>query len=382
MTDTAAVLDAIDEALADDRAEATDPDLRELQGLALALRADAPRPHGGFAAHLDAQVAAGFPRRRRLPSLPALGRLPRPAVAVAASALLAVAVAAGLLAQGGNDPRPDAAVEAPESAPGAGGAAAPAPGSAFTLEDDTGTGDDLLRAQRGGPIAPGERTRRIARDAQLTIGAPADELPRVGDEVIAITDRHRGFVPSSSLTTGDEGASGGAYELRIPQERLRAAIRDLSALGTVESRSEQGEDITPAFSRNEERLAEARSERRGLLRRLEAAQTGQEAAAIRGRLRLVSAEIRRLERRLASLGELVDYAAVSVTLTEREDGNEGGAGTGGTGEALDDALGSLEGALNLTVRALGVALPLALLGAAAWLGVAILRRRRREAALG
>lgn len=376
MTDTAAVLDAIDEALTDDRADATAPELRELQELALALRADAPEPRGGFAAHLDAQVAAGFPRRRRLWALPPL---PRPAVAAAASALLAVALAAGLLAQGGDEPRPEAAVEAP-----AGGSAVPAPGAADTLDEDPAAadGESLSRAQEPGGILPGERTRRIARDAQLTIGAPPAELARIGDEVIAITDRHRGFVLSSSLTTGDDGTSGGAYELRIPQARLRAAIRDLSALGTVESRSEQGEDITPAFSRNEERLAEARSERRSLLRRLEAAQTDQQAAAIRGRLRLVSAEIRRLERRLAGLGERVDYATVSVALVEREGGDDDGASGGGTGEAFDDALGSLEGALNLAVRALGVALPLALLGGAGWLSVALLRRRRRDAALG
>lgn len=383
MTDTAAVLDAIDEALADDRAAATDPELRELQELALALRADVPEPREEFAAVMEVRRGQGFPRqsRRRLPALP---RLPRPALAVAASVLLALAVGAGLFARGGDgDPAPTALSDAPTAAPTGADArelseqvapgAAVAPDDAQLREGPLGAG--------GGRIAPGERERKIVRDAQLTIGAPADELSRVGDEVIAITDRHRGFVLSSSLTTGEDGATGGEYELRIPQQRLRAAIRDLSALGTVESRSEQGEDVTPAFSRTQEGLEEARADRRGLLRRLESAQTDQQADAIRRRLRLVSAEIRRLQGRLERLDERVDYAAVSVTLTERE-GDSGGGASGSTREALDDAVDSLVGAVNLGLRVLGVALPLGLLGGAAWLAAGVLRRRRREAALG
>jgi hypothetical protein len=390
MTETAAVLDAIDEALARGDAVAAEPELRELQELALALRDDAPEPDRDFAAELDARLAAGFPRARTRPRL-TLPRLPRPALAAAASVLLALAVVAGLLTRGDEDsPEPtalsDTRAAAPESAPQAdeqlaqqadellGGGASDAAGGAALPE-----GAQL----RAGPLAPGERERKIVRDAQLTIGAPADELARIGDQVVAITDRHRGFVLSSSLTTGEDGATGGQYELRIPQQRLRAAIRDLSALGTVESRSEQGEDITPSFSRTEERLQEARAERRGLLRRLESAQSDQEADAIRRRLRLVSAEIRRLQGRLERLEERVDYAAVSVTLTERDDADRGGGGAnGGTREALDDALGSLVGAVNLGLRILGVALPLGLVGGAAWLAARILRRRRREAALG
>lgn len=183
----------------------------------------------------------------------------------------------------------------------------------------------------------------------------------------------------SQISTGDDGG-GGQFELRIPQERLRAALRDLSAIGEVRARSEQGEDVTPAVSRTEERLDDARADRRGLLRRLERAQTDEESRAIRRRLRLVSAEIRGLGGELRRLRERVDYAAVAVAL--EPGGEEGGAaGGGGTGEALDDALGTLGGAVELGIRALGVLLPLSLLALAGWLASRAVLRRRREAAL-
>jgi hypothetical protein len=65
---------------------------------------------------------------------------------------------------------------------------------------------------------------------------------------------------------------------------------------------------------------------------------------------------------------------------EAADGS-GGAGSG-TGRALEDALGSLVGILNFAIRALGVLIPLAIMGGLAWLAFAALRRRRREAVLG
>ena len=52
-----------------------------------------------------------------------------------------------------------------------------------------------------------------------------------------------------------------------------------------------------------------------------------------------------------------------------------------TESALDDALGSLVGACNFLLRALGMLLPVALVAGLGWLAVAALRRRRREAVL-
>lgn len=48
---------------------------------------------------------------------------------------------------------------------------------------------------------------------------------------------------------------------------------------------------------------------------------------------------------------------------------------------MEDALGSLGDSLEIFVRALGVAIPLALVAAGLGLGVRSLRRRRREATL-
>jgi hypothetical protein len=185
----------------------------------------------------------------------------------------------------------------------------------------------------------------------------------------------------SSVSSGD-GANGGSYDLRIPASRLQPALRDLAALGEVRSRSQTGQDVTREFVSARDRLEAARAERKSLLRRLENAISDTQAEAIRRRLDLNASEIRGLRSQLRDLRLRTNYVAVSVSLVEEgAERDEPGPLGGSTGDALDDALGSLVGAFNLVLRALGVVIPLGLIAVATWLATRLVRRRRREAAL-
>jgi Domain of unknown function (DUF4349) len=185
----------------------------------------------------------------------------------------------------------------------------------------------------------------------------------------------------SSVTSGDEGSSGGSFDLRIPASELQPALRDLAALADVRSRTQSGQDVTREYVTARDRLQEARAERKSLLRRLERADSDAEAEALRRRLDTVAAEIRGLRSQLRELRLRTDYVAVSVSLVEKDGNRDFGPVGGGTDDALDDALGSLEGSLNLAVRALGVLVPILLLAVPTWLVARALRRRRRESAL-
>jgi hypothetical protein len=337
---------------------ATDPAERRLQELALALRADAEPPDQDFAARLRERVEEGFPSRRRVRGWrPPAGLVP--ALGALGAFVIALAVIAGL---GGH-------------------------GSDTTLEDAGGGGGGgaaAVEADRAAPPQPGRfrpgHAQRIERSASLTLAAPSDRLDRVADDVIAITDRYGGFVLRSSVTSGDDGSQGGEFALRIPADRLRPALRDLSQLGTVRSRTQSGRDVTAGFVTAGDRLEAARAERKGLLERLEQATTDTQADAIRRRLDLVAAEINRLHGRLRNLRLRTNYAAVSLSLEANDDSGAGGA-TGNLDDALDDALGSLSDAVGIAVRALGFAIPLGLLALIGWLATRAYRRRLRESAL-
>ena len=366
-------LAAIDEALDSGSAHHEDPLTRELQELALALRADAPEPAEPFAAGLGERVQAGFPPppssvRARLRGLrPPSARKLRPALGTIGILVpvVAIVLAAGVLL---SDSGQDLSLNADGDAGGGGSVAAP------------GRSDLSEAAPPTGDFAPGPRQRRIERSISLELETPVDEMERVADGVTTVTNRYGGFVLSSSVSTGGDD-SGGDFELRIPADRLRPALRDLSELATVRSQSQSGRDVTREVVTANDRLQAARAERRSLLRRLEDADTDEEAEAIRARLDLVAREINGLRGQLRDLRLRTDYAVVAVSLLAAGDGTDGGGAGAGFEDAIDDAGDLLMGFAGVLVRVLALAAPLALLGLLAWLLSGSFRRRRRESAL-
>ena len=371
-------LSAVDAALSGGSASHDDPAARELQELALALKADTPVPDSGFAQDLGRRVEAGFPDRPGpRPSRFRLGRVNLLPVAGVLAPLCLVVV----LVFAGGPPRRRADDES--GGGGAGGGAVQRESAPEASAADSGGGSEGALAapplEEPG-FAPQQRQRRIERSIAMTLTAPDDEIPSLADGVSRVAARNGGFVLRSELDTGDGGATG-SYELRIPSGRLQSALRALAGLGTVSSQSQSGQDVTRDFVTAADRLEAARAERRSLLRRLEDADSDSEAEALRARLDLVAGEINGLRSQLRDLRLRTDYAIVAVDLI----GEEGDSGSGAVGGSFDDAVGDagdlLVGFAGVLVRVLAIALPLALIAGLGWLVTGAMRRRRRESAL-
>jgi hypothetical protein len=382
-------LAAIDAALGSGVAADEDPRTRELQELALALSDDSAAPDPAFAERLGVRVEAGFPPEpgsararanatgstlRRAPGRAVLvGRRALPPVGVIGAILVPIVLAVTLAGPpggdggGGGEDADDGGSAAVESRP-------QAPG--------TGSGIAQVPPLRDGGFAPGQTDRRIERSISLDLEVPTEEMARVADDVTAVTNRHGGFVLSSSVDTGQDGG-GGDFSLRIPAERLRPALRDLTQLAPVIRQTQEGRDVTRRHVTAQDRLQAARAERRSLLRRLEDADTDEQAESIRRRLDLVAGEINGLRAQLRDLRLRTNYAVVLVSLLVPNNGPDGGAG--GIGGSFDDAVGDagdlLVGTAGVLIRVLALTLPLAVVGGAAWLASAWMRRRRRESAL-
>src|SRR4051794_16767118 len=386
----------IDTALASGSASALDPEERNLQELVLAVRDDAPLPDPGFELRMNARVAAGFPRRggERKGRIRTLLTTRPQMAAIGAAASLLIALIVALSAIGGGSTTHNGA-SAPSTSAGSGSSAATeqsapssaSPGAAAQSapnSDSAGAPAQKAIAPSAGvavpPSAPGGfvggRSRKGEQAAALVLAAPKDKLSEVGDQVIAVTDRYRGIVMRSSVTSAGE-ESNGSFDLRVPLRNLRPALRDLSALADVQSRTENADDVTASFVSARTRLEELTAERRGLLRRLEKADTDQAAAAIRARIRIVNAQIQAQNQVLTEMRRRTSYATVSVTLEAKQ----GSSGGGGISSGANDLRDSLVDAANLALRVLGVALPIGLVVGLLWLGGGWFSRRRREAVL-
>ena len=371
---------AVDAALSKGAATDEDPSARELQELALALRADSPVPDRALAEELGRRVEAGFPPEHG--SGPSRLRLPRvsllPVAGVVAPLVLIVVVvfaAGGPLQGGGDDDAGDGGgggSVASEAAPGAGAGESGGGGRA--------EGSLAQPPLPGTAFAPRHRERRIERSIAMTLTAPDDEIPALAEDVNRVATRYGGFVLRSELDTGDGGATG-SYELRIPSNRLQGAVRALAGLATVSSQSQSGQDVTRDFVTTADRLEAARAERRSLLRRLENAHTDSEAEALRARLDLVAGEINGLRSQLRYLRLRTDYAIVSVDLIGEESDSGSSGGGGSFDDAVSDAGDLLVGFAGVLIRVLAIVLPVGLIAAVVWVGTAAVRRRRRESAL-
>jgi hypothetical protein len=388
-------LETLDAAL---RGEAPEGGQRDLWELALDIRAERPLPSHDFVAELDSRVRSGFAEPARPSAFARLRRSPRTAPLVAGSAASVLIVVAGLASLGvfgGDGGRRDSAPPdrviplddgagaerlakpSPSAEPAPGGP--PGAGGSSSGSADSPATSPPLPPSDGTRVAPGARKREKERQASLTLATSADDVADVADGVVRITDRYRGFVLSSSVSDGADGRAGASLDLRIPSDRAQSAIADLSELAHVRARTQSEQDVTASFVSLRTRLRDALAERRRLLRRLEAAQTDNEAAAIRARLRLANRRIARVRADFRAQRSRIDYAAVSVAV--EGDRRASGDGRWTFGDALHDAGTILTTAFALMLVALAVLVPIALLALVTLLVSRRLASVRRERVL-
>jgi hypothetical protein len=385
--EVSAELAAIDAALAD---RPVDAKFAETANLARALREARPRPTTEFLERLDATASDGFVRagatveakrsHRPLSWLEGLTRRRVPlAFGTAASLLIVVTavVSSGVLS--GSDDTKSRPGRPEVVMPQAGAeqkSAAPAP-----AEDAAGGRSASALAAPSSSLPTVARERKVERDAQLTLETARAEIERTADRVIEVTDRYRGFVVRSAVSGGDDSRAGATLELRVPSTRLQPALRDLSALAHVRSRTQTSQDITARFTSARSRLNEALTERRALLRQLARATTPNETASIRARLRIANGQITAARANLRSLRNRVGFSSIAVDVQADPNAAVTRGGGWAPGDAVHDALEILGIALGVLIIAVAVVFPLLALVAVSWLAVAKLRRMQRERAL-
>ena len=417
-------LEALDAAL---RGEEVPAGMEGLEALVSDLREERAEPEPRFEAELDAWAAAGFPRGER-PGARAAGggsgdkpggffkrfgpNGPRGWSPIAATAATLVVIGVSLVQigdfGGGDADQPTVATQADD----AGGSAA-APSAQETAEDTAGDlegaleeaipdeggstdeqsferdaravrsfGASALSNDQNRPgISRGRDKRQVERDAELTLAAPADEVPDVTSQVIDVVESANGIVLNSRVTGTDEAARA-SLELKVPVSALDDTLAELSDLADVKSRSEEAVDITTEFVSAKDRLVGLRAERDSLAARIRAATTDAEVDALQAQLAAINRQIVDAQNELAEVSNRAQLADVSVVITSDgaqagDDEDEGWS----FGDALGDAGRVLEVGAGVALISAAVLLPLAIIGAIAYITVAAMNRRARERAL-
>ncbi|HEX5713446.1 MAG TPA: DUF4349 domain-containing protein [Solirubrobacterales bacterium] len=355
--------------------------------LSAELSALRPTPDPAFAAELDQRAAAGFPRRspkRRNPfsaALTWLWRQPRKRLAFSAAgaALAAVAVAVVMVGTRSTETVSYSSNVHSEIVPLPDGAASP---SAATQEQAAG---GYLPRQAGpadtGPFAAKTDDRDVERSAEIVLGADPADVGKDAAEVFDAVHAVDGIVLRSSVRGGAEGDAGAEFELLIPSAKLGDALAAFSAIDSVVSRHEATDDITAPTVRTGELLRDSRAKIDGLLVQLAEADTEAERVAAETELRAERRRNANLRSQLSSLERRANLSRVSLRIETGAGAGSDESGAWGVGDAFDDAGRILGIAAGVSVIALAVLAPFALVALLAWLGNRARLRRARERAL-
>ena len=343
------------------------------------VRVVPPAPRPAFRRELDGRVAAGFRREARTPS--ALRRRVLPALA-AFACLAVVVLVVGLASRGGTSSNLSEVLSAPSGAFSAAGKQAPSVDAGSAASAGSATASSSVRAPSSTPVTPGAGVRKVERTTSLDLTTSARKLPDAADGIVRATQELGGVVASSQV---DSSPSGGraSFALRLPTDRVDDALKRFGELAHVERLSQGSQDITGAFVSSQDRLSDARGERKALLATLGRSTDPRRVAALRARLRGARDRVARIEGELRGLRRRADFARIDVGLTASGASAAPDAGGAyGPGRAAHDATRVLAVLAGVALVAAAVLVPFgALAAAAAWAGSGV-RRRRREGALG
>ncbi len=230
----------------------------------------------------------------------------------------------------------------------------------------------------GGGVAPATDDRIVDATARLTLGAEAEDVQGVANEVVSVTDRYDGVVLDSQVTT-DQGGARASFTLEIPYAELDAALTDLSELGDVISRTEVGEDITQAAVRSQKQLANVLDDLSKARIELELADTRRERLILESKIDSLEASADALRADVGQTQRRGRFATVNVDITSSESASDDDGWS--VADALDDAGRVLEVIAGIALIGLAVLLPVALVGTLIYLVTARTRSRSRERAL-
>jgi hypothetical protein len=377
------------------------------------LQALRPTPRPQFAAELDERAAAGFPRRSaagRLEQLRAwLGSLSVRQILVPtgglAALVIAVVTAALVLGQGEGGSSGERFAARPEGGAryldGAGKVhplsreVKPSLRASATAESSAGAAAEEASGTALEAEAPAERMpvnkdfnssltlgahhRAVERSAQITLAADPKDVADDASEVFKAVHAHNGIVMRSSTEEGRAGEAGATFELLIPSARLDDAMAAFSEIDAVRSRHEATADITAPTVTTGELLQDSKARIDSLLAQLEETETESEREAVEAELRQERRHRAALRARFQHLERRADYSRVSLRIETGGESASSGGGAWGIDDALGDAGHVLTVAAAVTLIALAVLGPIALIALLAWLTHrAWVRRERRR----
>jgi hypothetical protein len=307
-----------------------------------------------------------------------LPRSTRPAIAAALSLAIAVLVAL-VVAAPWREGRGPEAVPTPHSLSAPSRTAAPSATDAPAKADEEAapSANAAVAPSSSGPASAPGRVQQLG--ASVTLAVTPANVQETADRVSRLIVRDGGFVQSSHVQT-QQGRGGEAnLLLRLPSEKLSAALAALEQIAPVRDESQSLQDITNSYNAARQRLTDADAERQALLKALAKASTEGQIDSLHERLAQSRATIAGAHAALEAVSRRASTAEVEVSVLGDARASDEGLTLH---RGLYDAGRVLTVTLIVLLIAAAVLIPLALVLMALMVARRAWRRQRRERALG
>jgi len=178
-----------------------------------------------------------------------------------------------------------------------------------------------------------------------------------------------GYIANSSISGGRDQIRQATLELKIPAPRYDQAVGSLSTIGKVETVNSTAQDVGEEFVDVTARVSNARRLEERLITLL-STRTGKldEVLRVERELARVREEIERYEGRLRFLSTRVATSTLTITVHEPAPILGNNPGDNPIAAAVRRAWKNFIALVAGLIASLGVVIPLALLGLAAWMG--------------
>lgn len=262
----------------------------------------------------------------------------------------------------------------------------------ITAEDGSYDAEEPLRGQNGNILFSDTikdtikdtsvsvtTDRKIVKTATLSIKTNDYEVFMSG--IKQKIEQYNGYVEKSQEYNYDNKTNRNAnMTIKIPADKLEGFIEELSAMGTLTSKTIGSDDITNSYIDVESRIKALETEQEALLGILEKAENLADVISLQDRLSDVRADLEALKALKQSYDEMVAYSEIAIDIREVERVVESDdTFFGEAKEKLMDSIYNLADFFRTLAINLIAALPyIAIIGAVVTVGIVVAVKKVRK----
>jgi len=244
----------------------------------------------------------------------------------------------------------------------------------FAAEEESAYRDDAQYSD-----TPNTADRKVIKTAYLTIEVGEGKFEKALFDLTRLADNNGGFVSNTqSYSDADGKLTSGSITIRIPHDKYNSALDTIKDMGTVESITVSGQDVTQEYTDLESRLRNLSAQEEILLDLMAQSEDVGDSIEVQRELSYVMEQIEIIKGRMNYLDNMVSFSTIEVYMHEPEPitTSSGWGFVEALKKGLRGAVTVFNGILIFLIAASPILAIIAIILVIIWLIVRSRRRRR------